>query len=246
MDHDYIDEHDVANRYVMRTLSAAQAAEYEAHFIDCDECLDRLDAIKGLRAGLTQVAAEEAARAPVVTPMSRSAAWRIRPVFAVAALVVAVVAATYLAIALSKAQRALEASRQAVADLQRGRDDAVAAVGTLRRRLDEAEQKLRTTGPAAPSDPAVSAIPVFSLMLVRGADAGPSGPSNRVSLSRAEPWFVLSLELPAASGLDSFRATLQRTSGTVVWTQDGLRPTSPDTLAIALSSSLLTPGDHVI
>jgi hypothetical protein len=42
MDHRYIDEHSVANRYLNHQLTANQRAEFEAHLVDCQECTDRV------------------------------------------------------------------------------------------------------------------------------------------------------------------------------------------------------------
>ena len=42
MEHRYIDERSVAERYLDHTLSASEHAEFEAHLIDCQECMDRL------------------------------------------------------------------------------------------------------------------------------------------------------------------------------------------------------------
>ena len=42
MDHRYIDEHSVAERFIGNTLPQADRVEFEAHIVDCQECMDRL------------------------------------------------------------------------------------------------------------------------------------------------------------------------------------------------------------
>lgn len=42
MDHRYIDERSVAQRYLDHTLPADERADFEAHLVDCQECTDRL------------------------------------------------------------------------------------------------------------------------------------------------------------------------------------------------------------
>ena len=42
MNHRYIDENSVAERYLQRTLDPAELEEFEAHVVDCAECADRL------------------------------------------------------------------------------------------------------------------------------------------------------------------------------------------------------------
>ncbi|MEA2692956.1 MAG: hypothetical protein QOJ16_2343, partial [Acidobacteriota bacterium] len=61
MEHDWIDEHQVAERYLLGQLAATEAAEFEEHSLGCPECLDRLEAAEGLAAGLKRAAAQEAA-----------------------------------------------------------------------------------------------------------------------------------------------------------------------------------------
>ncbi len=42
MDHQYIEEQRIADRYLDRTLPTAERLAFEKHFVDCPECLDRL------------------------------------------------------------------------------------------------------------------------------------------------------------------------------------------------------------
>jgi hypothetical protein len=42
MDHRYIDDHSVADRYLAHTLAAPERKDFEAHLVDCQECTDRL------------------------------------------------------------------------------------------------------------------------------------------------------------------------------------------------------------
>ncbi len=42
MDHRYIDEHSVAERFIGNTLPKGDRTEFEAHIVDCQECMDRL------------------------------------------------------------------------------------------------------------------------------------------------------------------------------------------------------------
>lgn len=59
MDHVTIEEENVVERYLMGQLAAAEAARFEEHYLDCVECLDRLDLSKRLHQGLKDVATEE-------------------------------------------------------------------------------------------------------------------------------------------------------------------------------------------
>jgi anti-sigma factor RsiW len=42
MDHRYIDQHDVAERYLRHGLAPEEREAFESHLVDCQECADRL------------------------------------------------------------------------------------------------------------------------------------------------------------------------------------------------------------
>jgi anti-sigma factor RsiW len=42
MDHRYIDQYAVAERYLDHSLSPGERAAFEAHLVDCQECTDRV------------------------------------------------------------------------------------------------------------------------------------------------------------------------------------------------------------
>ncbi|MEM9592894.1 MAG: zf-HC2 domain-containing protein [Acidobacteriota bacterium] len=62
MDHSRIDNENWVERYVLRQLSAEQAEQFEAHYLDCPRCLEQLELTQRLHDGLREVAAEDAAR----------------------------------------------------------------------------------------------------------------------------------------------------------------------------------------
>lgn len=42
MDHGYIDQHDIAGRYLRRELSPSDRDAFQSHLVDCQECTDRV------------------------------------------------------------------------------------------------------------------------------------------------------------------------------------------------------------
>ncbi len=42
MEHAYIEQHAVAERYICNTLPDKERADFEQHLVDCQECMDRL------------------------------------------------------------------------------------------------------------------------------------------------------------------------------------------------------------
>jgi hypothetical protein len=60
MEHSYIEEHNIADRYLQGKLSAEERMRFEEHFVDCTQCLGRLEVTDDLRAELKIIAAEDA------------------------------------------------------------------------------------------------------------------------------------------------------------------------------------------
>lgn len=91
MDHDYIDQFAVADRYVKRTLPAAERTAFEAHLVDCQECADRVLLAEMLRnGGVKPVRIEPPARAPEPKPtkeptITSAKLWKFALLFAAAA-----------------------------------------------------------------------------------------------------------------------------------------------------------------
>ncbi|HSG40051.1 MAG TPA: hypothetical protein VLE27_10475, partial [Thermoanaerobaculia bacterium] len=62
MDHEYIEQNHIADRYVLGTLPADESDRFEEHYLSCQECLGRLELAETLQRGLKRAAAEDAAR----------------------------------------------------------------------------------------------------------------------------------------------------------------------------------------
>src|SRR5215813_3720293 len=119
MEHAHFDENDTAERYVTGRISAEERAGFEAHFVDCPRCLDRIEAAEGLRAGIARAAVSEHRRSLPFGMPRRSRAPAIA--MALAASVLLVLGAS-VGLSLRTARRA-EAAQAA-------------------QRLGDAEQKL--------------------------------------------------------------------------------------------------------
>ncbi|HYH45330.1 MAG TPA: hypothetical protein VEG34_06545 [Thermoanaerobaculia bacterium] len=269
MDHTYIDEHQVAERYALGQLSADDAARFEEHSLACPECLDRLEAADELRLGLRHLAAEEAAgtvlRLGLLARLARS---RAAP-WAVAALVLIALLPSGLLLrevgergrSLAEARAALEArdanpSQQAppTAFSEAGGTGSAAEIAALRTaaaaaaRQAETERRERerlaaklTAERADRRRPSVN-VPIVPLALERSGAA--AEPTTRVALSPDAEWIVLALELEAAPGA-RHRAVLRGPGGTL-WQSADLRSDAAGTLTIALPAALLQPGVYTV
>ena len=260
MTHAYIDEHDLVSRYAMNKLSAEEQAAFEAHLIDCVECLDRLDQTTALRDGLRRVAAADAAPSDSVhadvahphadAPSAYAALGPRRPIgpaarrgwslslgLAAAAVLIAAVAGVAMIVPL---RRQLSRATTAAADWQRQYNEAGRTASALQDRLAAIERELAQR-PAAPSIEA--SVPIFGLGIVR---SGEGSPPAQISIPASARFIVLSVELPGATGILQYRAALANAAGQEVWRADQLQRTSPEALGIGLSARLMPPDDYVL
>lgn len=244
MDHEYIQERHVVDRYVQGRLPAAEADLFEDHYLTCEECLGRLRIAEKFQRGFRQVAAEEAIGAGVLAAFVRSRrGLALGAAFAVLLAVSALLAVRSVGLGrdLDDAQARLDA-----AQAQEARRVAAAQseAESLRARLaaEEAERGRLEEEAAKPRLPQAAGAWLVTLVPVRSGPAA-GEPSQRITLPPTPQWIVLSLDLDLdLSG--SYRAVLERQGGGVVWTGEGLRPSPQGGLAVGLDSSLLAPGDY--
>ncbi len=62
MDHTYIEQHHIVDRYVMAKLPVDEAADFEEHYLGCPVCLAELERAKVMTAAFRRAAGEGAAR----------------------------------------------------------------------------------------------------------------------------------------------------------------------------------------
>jgi len=68
MDHDRIEREHIPARYVMNQLTDADAASFEAHYLDCPTCLERLEIERAIHRGVLGLDDTERARATASKP----------------------------------------------------------------------------------------------------------------------------------------------------------------------------------
>ena len=258
MDHPYIEENQVVDRYLLGTLPAAEAEPFEKHYLSCPECLDRLELAEAEQRAFKRLAEQEVERAaaarqlaPVVglawlARLGRLGRSRQAAVLAMA-LLVAVLLPWGLALRESgRHGRELAALRSRLE--QEGKRSAAgqeAETARLRAQLaSERAAGARTAGELAQARQPQGNVPILFLNAERG---GPSAeaPTDRLCLPRAAGWAVLALEIDPPHQ-PTYRATLRDTAGKELWTGAGLRLDERDSLGLTLPTSLLAPGDHTL
>ena len=257
MNHLQIEEADMIDRYLLERLPAEERSWFEEHFVDCPECLDRLETSASFRRGIKTAFAEDAlrtgiyVRAGVPGWLMRRNRWQQTALLLIAILLLVLPNVFFI----MKARRAhaemvqakkdsLEWQRQYEAQQKKGNE--------LEKELQQARQnsegRQQQTLPDEPGNEkelgrSQSRVPVFALNIVRSADLT-SNPANQISIPRLASSVVLSLELESDSGVRSYRATISTADSRVVWVAKDLKPQSGDTLRVTLKSDLIKPNDY--
>jgi len=234
----HLDESDVAERYVTGRLSAEERAGFEAHFVDCPRCLDRIEVAEGLRDALAR-------STPPQRPLQLRIPRRSRPPAFAMALAASIVLLLGVPVVLSlraasRAERALEAERaaaaqsaQRLADLEQKLGGAEAAL-----RQDQEARSVLEAQLAGERRPQLQ-VPVFALIATRGEE------SETLRLPTRPQWILFSLERESPPRFSRYRVTLLSSDRRQLW-QGEVEPTSREQLAIGLHSSLLPPGAYLL
>ena len=249
MDHARIDEDQLADRYLMRQLDETERRSFEEHFVDCPICLERLEAIEGLRGALKDLPAgfssptARAARVPPVDSRDRFAPRRGRVFVALLAAAACLVLATVASIVFQgearRARRELEAVRQTS---EKARQREARLESTLRTeqagRPRPADEPARTMSPEP-----LAAASVFTLTLTR---SGSADSADRVPLPDAAGWIVLLFDRPdtPGSGVRGYRVRLSTTGGRAVSEPVAASEASSGMLAVSVPSSHLPPDGY--
>jgi hypothetical protein len=263
MDHDYIEQNHIADRYVLGTLPADESDRFEEHYLSCQECLGRLERAESLQRGLKRAAAEDAARvalarrAGFLAVLARLGRSRLAGL-AAAALLVILILPSWLAFRqagrlgeeLERANAALaarepEVQRPTGEDLEAARRQ----LAEERGRFQDELEKERGARAGLERDLAQALQPQTNtpILTLSPERSGPSSaePTHQLRLPATPGWVVLSLELDRAEH-ETYRATLLREGRQEVWRGGGLRPNDLDSLVVTLHSTRLAPGDYVL
>lgn len=178
MNHDYVEEHQIADLYVMGRLEADEEARFEEHYLGCPECLDRIELAEALRDGLHQVAAEEMVKAKVRTAVVQRLgrmAWLARAARSGRLGLVTTALLLILLVPLG--------------------------VWVQRERARSSELATRLERTLAPQ----GNVPILTLGAQRSTPE--SGPVDRVRLPEPPGWIVLSIDL-AGADFPGYRGSL--------------------------------------
>lgn len=247
MDHEKIDERQIAERYVLGRLDPEERQLFEEHFLDCAECLERVELAEQLQQGLRRAAARRATAVAIgggglLAVLARLRRWQRIALAAAALLLAAGLSLGLLFGRIARLDRELQEARKAQvpspseapkpppAEMSRLQEEVAARRNDVARLQDELEKT---------REPQVN-VPILALSLVRSA-AGDEAPVPQLRVPPQAPWIVVSLE-PSDPGFPAYRATLQGSGGRSVWQGGGLTLSPAGLLSFSLPRPLVTPG----
>ncbi len=271
MNHEQIDQLDFINHYLMGDLSSEEIAGFEEHFVDCPQCIARLQTTKNFLRNLRLVAAAKAAQ---IDPRPARSAFRhglksffLQPmVWAAVCLLVAVVTGAVFVIhhtrglrdeiaqakSLSEQwHRRYEDERQSAMSVDQMHREAEVQRGEQLRALEakleqqEAERAETQVGPTR-LPPSEGNLPLFILTSVRSGGPNPTESVNRITLPRTAAIFAFSIALEDETRYETYRITITDDRQRLVWKSGELTPGRQGALSVWLKTSLFRSGDYTL
>lgn len=269
MDHDQIDQFDLIDRYLMGKLPSEESVSFEEHFVDCPQCVARLQTTKSFLQDLRLVAAKQTSQPNHHQPAI--AFWHFpqtsfRKFLAVAvgclliaAAVGAVFVLNYMRHLRAEVNQAKSLSEQWERRYEDERQSAIAAdrahQETESQRIEQLraleaklnDEKAQREKMAAEFDQRMRPegnLPIFVLNSVRGGEPNADESVNRVSLQRSAAMFAFSISLEGETRFKNYRITIFDDHHRLIWKSGGLTLNRYDALSIILKTDLFRPGHY--
>ena len=263
MEHSYIEDHLVVDRYLLNQLTAAERTVFEQHYLSCPHCLDELEFSEKVIRGVKRTSADQVAKILRSAEDSwlaaaRPSRWHSTAIWAMAALFLFALPSGLVYRGLDRLEARLQTAhsewRAAADPIQSSGEDVQAEIEAVRReltayrqeahqRLEEEHQKLA----ALEAEAAVALRPQANTLILPLSRLRSTSeePNYRLTLPEKPEWWVLELPL---GGLEfkRYRAVLRTQSGGEVWQGERLAPDLSGRLSISVHSSWLDLGTYIV
>jgi hypothetical protein len=259
MDHGYIEENMIADRYLMHDLSSEECEQFELHFMDCDQCFHLVEEIQEVRELLDTIDLAKIKRANVSAPRySLTSLARLRPRWAAIvpaiAILIFITALLFLVIDNRRLRNEVKQSRAMQvspppqpAPKQEGNPQHASPHGPAPPQTSGSPPATHTKpGDLASMQQSQTNLPIYTLRSERrGEQDSNEEVVNEVVIPRSAGWFVISLPLETKEKYESYRASIVA-SKKLKWHARGLQPNNYNTFVLGFSSTLFQPGDYLL
>jgi hypothetical protein len=258
MDHAYIAEHSLIDRYRRGLLAPDEEQQFEEHFFGCPACAREIEIARSLEQGIKAMAAEDAAvAAGIFTWLARRGRGFQAAAAAAALLLAAAIPAAWLAArdsrrdqraqqAAAEYRRQLEGERQQVAEL--GGRLAASETGRAAERARLADQLAQTPAAAGTGGGAAWTTPLLDtpiLLLHSFRDQAGAGPPLTISAAKAARPLALAVEAADEGRYASYSVALVAAAGgRTLLQKSGLQPNALETLMLTFPPGFLAAGDY--
>jgi hypothetical protein len=257
MDHNYIDEFDIVERYLARRLAEGETAEFEEHFVDCLECVGRLETTKAFVDGLRRVASDRAAAAPdpsheiLVTERSTVS----RKAFAATAgvLSVIIIAAAVLTVTQERRYRSeVNQARNASTESRYEEERQLSAANSkdhqesereLAKQVAQLKLDLENERKTGLHNEVQVNLPIFTLSSTRGGDT-PPGSANDLTIPRSASTFVITLSLEEERRYRDYIMTIVDSQKEVIRKVRGIKANRDHAISVGFNSTRFHNGDY--
>jgi len=241
MDHQFIDENNIRDRYLIGTLGPEDRQRFEEHFLFCDECLSEMDTIDDFRVGLRGAAMEDLTRGSALAKagiLGRLIRRRTTAVICAMVLSISLLLAAYI-----RERREAAGYRKGTAELENRFEVLQKSSSELENRYHELERK--TSEPAqSKTTQAPALIPIFIVDTVRTANQ--TQKVNRIIIPRTAPFFALSPELANEPGIHVYRAEIITSDHQNLLTIPDLKPSPDGMQGLTLPTALFKSGNYLL
>ncbi|HZF10992.1 MAG TPA: zf-HC2 domain-containing protein [Thermoanaerobaculia bacterium] len=253
MDHTYIAEQSLIERYHRGLLDPEEEARFEEHFFGCPECTAELELARSFGRGMKVMAAEEAVQVAVATGLFAWLARRGRLAQAgialMALLAVALVPVAWLAVRTQREADAVAAYRQQL----QGEQQKTAALGeklqASERGRSEERQKLEAQLAAAQKAQAAPApwnevlfnTPVLLLRTFRDA---PNAAPATLTLPPQSGAVSLAVDAPADPRFTSYRVRLTGAGGRSLFEKKDLHANALEAVIVTFPPGFFKTGEY--
>jgi hypothetical protein len=268
MDHEYINEFDLVERYLMGRLATEETSEFEEHFVDCLQCVDRLKTTKALMDGLRIVASEQA---PEPRGYEPSHSWSLRPLssrkllaLAVGALLlVTLVGAAVVSKQIWRSRVEADQAKSASAEWERRYEEERQSSSLAEMRHQDSDRDLKTQlsqlraelenehkqntgettdGRGGPNPPQIN-FKTFVLTSTRGSEPA-AGALNQIIVPRSPANFLISVQLEGEEGYKAYGMRIRGSHNRSIWKRSGLEPDADNSLSVEFNSTFFRDGDY--
>jgi len=271
MDHKYINEVDLVERYLMGRLAAEETTEFEAHFVDCQECVGQLNTTKALMDGLRIVTSEQVPEPRGYEP--RGLFWWSQPTISRwslalsdgVLLLVASVGALVVSNQIRRSRVEADQARSASAEWERRYEEERESSSLAEMRHQDSERDLKShlaqlqaelddehkrnteetpPGRGALKKPQIN-LAIFVLKSTRGSEPA-TGSLNELVVPRSPANFVISVPLEGEGGYKTYRTSIVNDRKHLIWKESGLKPDRHDSLSVGFNSTFFRAGDYLL